>query len=78
MAFDRAVNIARRKRSDILVVRLGARTPRREALHPLMRGYLGVPAVAERFNEEMSRLYSDRLVLALKKSGRNKAQARSD
>lgn len=78
MAFDRARDLAQSKRSDMLVVRLGAPTPRREALHTLMRGYLGVPEVAERFNAKKSRLYQDRLVLALKKSGRRKARARSD
>lgn len=78
MAFDRARDLAQRERSDVLVVRLGACTPRREALHTLMRGYLGVPAVAERFNAEESRVYPDRLVLALRKLRRRKARARSD
>lgn len=77
-AFDRARDAALRKRSDILVVRLGARTPRRAALHALMRGYLGVPAVAKRFREEESRFYTDRLVLTLRMPARRTGRARSD
>jgi len=66
----RALGKARRDGGEVLVIRLGEATPRRDALHALVRTF-----VCSREHEDIvrvneSRLYADRLVLALRPTTR--------
>jgi len=74
----RALVKARRYAWEVLVIRLGEPTPRRDALHSLLRVFVCLPAHQDIICIEESRLYHDRLVLALRPPARRKGRARSD
>lgn len=73
----RALAKARRYAWEVLVIRIGGPTPRRDALHSLLRVFVCLPAHQDIVCVEESRLYCDRLVLALRPSARHKRRARS-
>lgn len=74
----RALAQARRHAWEVLVIRLGEPTPRRNALHSLVRMFVCSPAHEDIICIAESRLYRDRLVLALRQPARRKGRARSD
>jgi len=74
----RALAKARRYAWEVLVIRLGEPTPRRDALHSIVRSFACSPAHEDIICIEESRLYRDRLVLALRSPARRKGRGRSD
>lgn len=74
----RALAKARRYAWEVLVIRLGEPMPRRDALHSIVRSFGCSPAHEDIICIEESRLYRDRLVLALRPSARRKGRAGSD
>ena len=73
----RALGGARREGGEILVIRLGEATPRRDELHALVCTFVCSREHEDIVCIEESRFYRDRLVLALRKPHRSPAQAQS-
>jgi hypothetical protein len=71
----RALAKARRYDWEVLVIRLGEPTPRHDALHSPVQMFVCLPAHEDIICVEDSRLYRERLVLALRPRARRKGRS---